>query len=175
MGINVFEGCTNLKKVVCNRLLPSIIPSGSSFGAPDECALYVPSWTLNDYKLAAGWTEFYPILPMETMPEKLVVDKNYTLELPEQAPANYHPDMSIDPSVSLHIAGDANWHLDDFVCNELFLREWLYATTFYYFDEQKPELMKGSVYCIVCTCACILAHQKQKPVISQGTRGMLWD
>lgn len=63
--------------------------------------------------------------------------------------------------------------MDDFVCNELFLREWLYATTFYYFDEQKPELMKGSVYCIVCTCACILAHQKQKPVISQGTRGML--
>ncbi|MBO5835135.1 MAG: leucine-rich repeat protein [Bacteroidales bacterium] len=136
LGINVFDGCTNLKKVVCNRLLPSIIPSGSSFGAPDECALYVPSWTLNDYKLAAGWTEFYPILPMETMPEKLVVDKNYTLELPEQVPANYHPDMSIDPSVSLHIAGDANWHLDDFVM--------FYAPN-YYDVETTSQLLNESV------------------------------
>ncbi|MBO7325460.1 MAG: leucine-rich repeat protein, partial [Bacteroidales bacterium] len=114
LGIDVFDGCTNLKKIVCKELLPPAIPSGSSLGAPDNCALYVPSWTLNDYKLAAGWTEFYPILPMETMPEKLEVYKKYTLELPEQVPANYHPDMSIDPSVSLHIAGDANWHLDDF-------------------------------------------------------------
>ena len=114
LGTGVFSNCTNLKKVVCKELLPPVMPSGSSLGAPDNCALYVPAWTLNDYKLAAGWTEFYPILPMETMPEKLEVDRNFSLELPEQVPANYHPDMRIDPSVSLHIAGDANWHLDDF-------------------------------------------------------------
>lgn len=47
-------------------------------------------------------------------------------------------------------SGLKNWHLDDFVCNELFLSEWLYATTCYYFDEQKPGMMKGSMFGAPC-------------------------
>lgn len=41
-----------------------------------------------------------------------------------------------------------------FFCNELFLRKWLYATACYYFDEQRPGLMKGDV----CVIACAYVH-----------------
>lgn len=53
-------------------------------------------------------------------------------------------------------SGQKNWHLDDFFffCNELFLRKWLYATACYYFDEQRPGLMKGDV----CVIACAYVH-----------------
>ena len=139
LGTGVFDNCTNLKKIVCKELLPPAIPSGSSLGAPDNCALYVPSWTLNDYKLAAGWTEFYPILPMETLPEKLVVDRDFSLELPEQLPANYHPDMRIEPSKALRINGDANWHLDDFAMS--YVAKYAYNNA----NEKSSQLLNESV------------------------------
>ena len=137
LGNYAFSGCTNLKKVVCKELLP---PASGYLGAPDNCALYVPSWTLNDYKLAAGWTEFYPILPLETLPEKLVVHRNFSLELPEQVPANYHPDMRIEPSKALRINGDANWHLDDFAMS--YVAKYAYNNNA---NEKSSQLLNESV------------------------------
>lgn len=58
-------------------------------------------------------------------------------------------------------SGPKNWHLDDFVCNELFLSEWLYATTCYYFDEQKPGMTKGSVYGVLCASILLVINKRQ--------------
>ncbi len=62
---------------------------------PDECALYVPEWTINKYKLAAGWTEFYPIRPIGVLPEDITVYEDFKLTLPDSIPAGYKPNVNI--------------------------------------------------------------------------------
>ena len=123
-----FEYCKNLKQVICYAMLPPACNDKYIVTGPDECALYVPEWTINKYKLAAGWTEFYPIKPIGVLPEDITIYQDFKLTLPDSIPAGYKPNVNIgvgynewgmasSGSVRFQLEGNAPLALRDFQMN----------------------------------------------------------
>ena len=59
---DAFYGCTGLKKLVCNATTPPVCQRGVFIGVDkNECTLYVPQESLDAYKSAARWKDFFNI------------------------------------------------------------------------------------------------------------------
>ncbi len=62
IGYYAFSGCTGLKKLVCNATTPPVCQRGVFIGVDkNECTLYVPQESLDAYKSAARWKDFFNI------------------------------------------------------------------------------------------------------------------
>lgn len=65
---NVFYGCVNLKKVMCRAVVPPTnFNNADILGGCDltDVKLYVPSMSIDNYRVESGWKTFYTILPLE--------------------------------------------------------------------------------------------------------------
>lgn len=65
IGDGAFTNCNNLKKLVCHATTPPVF-AGELWGAfvgvnKDACTLYVPQESLDAYKSAAHWKDFFNI------------------------------------------------------------------------------------------------------------------
>lgn len=63
IGKSAFSGCNSLKKLVCHATTPPVFDDefwGAFVGVDkNECTLYVPQESLDAYKSAAQWKEFF--------------------------------------------------------------------------------------------------------------------
>jgi hypothetical protein len=62
IGTNAFFSCTNLIKVTVNREVPPILESSTVFDPYNQLSLlkiHVPSGSVNDYKTAQFWNEYF--------------------------------------------------------------------------------------------------------------------
>lgn len=95
-----FYNCDNLKSVTCLALIPPYLEYDYDilyYVNKENCTLYVPEWTINKYKLTTGWDEFPTIEPIkDCWPECIRVHQDFTLELPDNLPAQYKPSLHID-------------------------------------------------------------------------------
>ena len=62
IGYYAFAGCTGLKKLVCNATSPPVCQRGVFYGVDkNECTLYVSQESIDAYKSAAQWKDFFNI------------------------------------------------------------------------------------------------------------------
>ena len=62
IGIRAFYGCNSLKKLVCNATTPPVCRGEVFDGFVEyECTLYVPQESIDAYKSAAQWKDFFNI------------------------------------------------------------------------------------------------------------------
>lgn len=68
LGGGTFRYCYNIRKVISRAVVP---PTYSNYGDilygcdKTDVKLYVPAMSIDKYRAASGWKEFYTILPME--------------------------------------------------------------------------------------------------------------
>lgn len=65
IGDNVFQKCDKLSSIYVNWSVPAKIASSAFISAYDNCILYVPKGTLQDYRLANGWKYFNNIVEFD--------------------------------------------------------------------------------------------------------------
>lgn len=68
MGNYVFGNCTNIKKVISRAVVPPSLNNNDDilYGCDKtDVKLYVPSISIDKYRAADGWKNFYTILPLE--------------------------------------------------------------------------------------------------------------
>lgn len=104
-----FDYCDNLNKIYCLALIPPYLVAGAYspiYGVSMENrALYVPAWTLNKYKLTAGWDKFPIIEPLENYwPENIFVHQDMTLAIPDTLSEDYKPTVQMNDTYD-----DYNW------------------------------------------------------------------
>ena len=94
-----FENCNGLRMLTCLALLPPALEGNYDiiYNVNKEyCTLYVPEWTINKYKLTAGWDVFPTIKPIVGYwPELIQTNQNFTLTLPDTLPADYKPALIV--------------------------------------------------------------------------------
>ena len=56
IGHYVFENCTALASIICLATTPPTIQSSTFLYVPADCAIYVPTESVNAYKAAANWS-----------------------------------------------------------------------------------------------------------------------
>ena len=93
-----FNYCDGITSVTCLALLPPYLEYDILYNANKEyCTLYVPEWTINEYKLTRGWDEFPTIEPVkDCWPENIRLNQDFTLTLPDTLPVDYKPNLFVD-------------------------------------------------------------------------------
>lgn len=76
-----FHSCSNIKKVICRAVTP---PTHSSFILYNcdmtDVKLYVPDFSIDTYRAATNWKNFYTILPLEDKTSNLYVNGDLTID-----------------------------------------------------------------------------------------------
>ena len=57
IGNSTFNGCTNLRSITCDRLIPPAI-GNAVFDNTNNCPIYVPCESIEDYKAAPNWSNY---------------------------------------------------------------------------------------------------------------------
>lgn len=95
-----FYNCNNIKAVTCLALFPPTLENNYDiiYNANKEyCTLYVPEWTINNYKLTVGWDKFPTTEPIkDCWPENINVSSVVSLTIPDSIPADYKPNLTLD-------------------------------------------------------------------------------
>ena len=58
IGNNAFTYCTSLSSITCNATTPPTLGSNVFYGASNLTTIYVPSANVEDYRAAAGWSNY---------------------------------------------------------------------------------------------------------------------
>lgn len=62
LGTNVFANCSSVKKLYCEAVTPPVCSANALAGIDkDACTLYVPGGSIDQYKAANQWKEFFNI------------------------------------------------------------------------------------------------------------------
>lgn len=60
--------------------------------------LYVPDWSLDNYRIAPGWSQLLNIEPSGEMPQDIVLYKAFKVKLSNEETDDYRPNISLIPS-----------------------------------------------------------------------------
>lgn len=120
IGSEAFRYCNSLKEIVlpssletcrggafsdCNNILTvearSVMPSNTGGDCPltgtdlTKAVLYVPVWSVAEYKLATGWNQFYTFHTSDFMPQYVKVNKDFYFTLRDELDPDYRPDIEL--------------------------------------------------------------------------------
>lgn len=120
IGSEAFRYCNSLKEIVlpssletcrggafsdCNNILTvearSVMPPNTGGDCPltgtdlTKAVLYVPVWSLAEYKLATGWNQFNTINHSDFMPQYVKVNKDFYFTLRDELDPDYRPDIEL--------------------------------------------------------------------------------
>lgn len=91
---NIFNECPQLASVTCEALFP---PTAGTIVPNETCVLYASEWTIDKYKLAAGWSDFKTIKSVEGIyPEAINIYGVQSLTVPNDGlPETYKPYLTL--------------------------------------------------------------------------------
>lgn len=120
IGSEAFRYCNSLKEIIlpssletcrggafsdCNNILTvearSVMPPNTGGDCPltgtdlTKAVLYVPVWSLAEYKLATGWNQFYTFDTSDFMPQYVKVNKDFYFTLRDELDPDYRPDIEL--------------------------------------------------------------------------------
>ena len=103
-----FGECGNIKTIEARSVLPPTTDGSCPLSYVDltGVTLYVPSWSVGEYQLAAGWNEFYTFQASNYLPKNIKVNKDFYFSLGDNDNKEYRPNISM--TWSDHEARDAN-------------------------------------------------------------------
>ena len=115
---NAFSNCTSLKRIVCQQSTPPVL-SSDPFGGVDKasCALVVPQWSANLYKLSTVWSLFTSVTTFNTAVKDLPISGALTLNN-NVRPAGL-PNVSVLNTGSLTVKGTAPFTTDKFIMENM--------------------------------------------------------
>lgn len=80
IGNYAFKDCSNLKSVTCEAIVPPVLGDDVFMSVPvSHATLYVPYESIELYKKADQWKEFFTILPLNQASTDVVVLRNDNL------------------------------------------------------------------------------------------------
>ena len=97
LGHAIFRYCNNIKKVTSRAVVP---PTYDNYGDilygcdKTDVKLYVPAMSIDKYRAANGWKEFYTILPMEDKTSNAYIYDYATIDDPTEFADNLN--LTID-------------------------------------------------------------------------------
>ena len=100
MGYQVFSGCSSLTYITCKAVTPPTLGFGAFTAVDKSIPLYVPGQSIELYRVADQWKEFFNILPIPgtEVPEYPVIFLDYNSNvLSEQSVA--HNEAAVAPEV----------------------------------------------------------------------------
>lgn len=53
-----FPGCTNITSITVEAITPPTLGEGAFISIPSNCQFYVPSGSVDAYKVASGWSDY---------------------------------------------------------------------------------------------------------------------
>lgn len=83
IGYQSFAGCSNIKKVTSRAVTPPSLNNGLFFLKGfdmTDVKLYVPTMSIDKYRVERGWKEFYTILPLEDKTSNIHIYDNATID-----------------------------------------------------------------------------------------------
>ena len=113
LGYNVFTGA--LKKITCMQPAPPILTDDPFVNVTKaSCELVVPSWSVNSYKLANIWCNFYPVSTYDAAAIKYLTVRG-ELALPDSARPTNKPIVSVLQNGKLSVRGEEAFSMNKFI------------------------------------------------------------
>ncbi len=89
-----FTNCQNLTKMTCKAIVPPYANNNIMGGSESQCALTVPSLSVNVYKQSSYWDRFN-IVGENMMPDNITITSDYKLNWPDSLNIEYKPNVYI--------------------------------------------------------------------------------
>lgn len=92
-----FDDCDSLVTIEARSVMPPNTDGGCPLTGTDltKAVLYVPVWSLAEYKLATGWNQFNTINHSDFMPQYVKVNKDFYFSLRDELDPDYRPDIEL--------------------------------------------------------------------------------
>lgn len=92
-----FDDCDSLVTIEVRSVMPPNTDGGCPLTGTDltKAVLYVPVWSLAEYKLATGWNQFNTINHSDFMPQYVKVNKDFYFTLRDELDPDYRPDIEL--------------------------------------------------------------------------------
>ncbi len=92
-----FTYCNNLKTIISKAMTPPYTKGYCPISGADMTVvkLLVPSWSVVEYQLAAGWNQFYTIEASDYVPQDVVIYKDFVFALKDTLAADYRPNIDL--------------------------------------------------------------------------------
>lgn len=92
-----FDDCNSLVTIEARSVMPPNTDGGCPLTGTDltKAVLYVPVWSLAEYKLATGWNQFNTINHSDFMPQYVKVNKDFYFTLRDELDPDYRPDIEL--------------------------------------------------------------------------------
>ena len=104
-GYGVFSGCTNIAKVTCYASVPPANDGSSSFDSSyGNIELFVPAWSVSEYKLKNGWNGFGKISAITDYIADIYVTEG-KLAFDETTRPSNEPNVTVTPTGKLVVNG----------------------------------------------------------------------
>lgn len=82
IGYGIFQGCSGLTSVKCKVVVPPATGGSFTDGIDlNHCTLYVAPFTIDAYREADNWSDFYIIKPLNEPVKNIYVKRPMTFDL----------------------------------------------------------------------------------------------
>ena len=175
IGSGLFSYCKNLTTVKCKAVVPPVASGTFTSGMDlNHCTLYVAPFTIDAYREATNWSNFYIIKPLNEPVKNIYVNRQMTFDLQSEdnAVLQDNPNMTLDYNTDnnyygnsnntvgqLTASGDGTLSAGVFTINNMFYNRGAYINQnggTYYSDDRRPTLINNaenmradSVLCII--------------------------
>lgn len=175
IGSGLFSYCKNLTTVKCKAVVPPVASGTFTSGMDlNHCTLYVAPFTIDAYREATNWSDFYIIKPLNEPVKNIYVNRQMTFDLQSEdnAVLQDNPNMILDYNTDnnyysksnntvgqLTASGDGTLSAGVFTINNMFYNRGAYISQnngIYYSDDRRPTLINNaenmradSVLCII--------------------------
>lgn len=178
IGSGLFSYCKNLTTVKCKAVVPPVANGTFTSGMDlNHCTLYVAPFTIDAYREATNWSDFYIIKPLNEPVKNIYVNRQMTFDLQSEdnAVLQDNPNMVLDYNTDnnyysksnntvgqLTASGDGTLSAGVFTINNKFYNRGAYINQnngIYYSDDRRPTLINNAENMRADSVLCIISME----------------
>lgn len=181
IGSGLFSGCNSLTTVKCKAIVPPVANGTFTSGMDlNHCTLYVAPFTIDAYREATNWSDFYIIKPLNEPVKNIYVNRQMTFDLQSEdnAVLQDNPNMTLDYNIDnsfysysnntvgqLTASGDGTLSAGVFTINNMFYNRGAYINQNngrYYSSDRRPTLINNAENMRADSVLCIISMEKNE-------------
>ena len=177
IGSGLFSNCKNLTTVKCKAIVPPVASGTFTSGMDlNHCTLYVAPFTIDAYREAANWSNFYIMKPLNESVKNIYVNRQMTFDLQSEdnAVLQDNPNMTLDYNTDnyyssmntvgqLTASGDGTLSAGVFTINNMFYNRGAYINQNgdkYYSSDLRPTLVNNAENMRADSVLCVISLDK---------------
>lgn len=101
IGSGIFNSCSSLTSVKCKAIVPPTTGGNFTSGMDlNHCTLYIAPFTIDAYRAAQNWSDFYIMKPLDEPVKNIYINRPMTFDLlsEDNAVLQENPNMTLDYS-----------------------------------------------------------------------------